>query len=66
MGKDKARAAFDHGGGPMGFMFFVAWFGALVYFVNQASGFGEVVLAFLKSIVWPAILLYHALSALGA
>lgn len=66
MGKDKAQAAIKQGGGPVGFVLFIAWFGALVYFVNQASGFGEVVLAFLKAIVWPAILLYHALSALGA
>jgi len=65
MGKDKAMKVINHGGGA-GFICFVAWFGALVYFINQANGFGEVVLAFLKSIVWPAILLYHALSALGA
>jgi hypothetical protein len=65
MGKDKASAAMSHGA-PVGFVLFVAWFGALVYFINQASGFGEVVLAVLKSIVWPAILLYHVLSAVGA
>jgi len=56
----------NNGGGPLGFVFFVAWFGALVYFVNHAQGFWQVVLAFLEACVWPAILLYHALSAVGA
>lgn len=50
--------------GPSGFVFFVAWVGALVYFVNQASGFWEVILAFLKACVWPAFLIYHVLQAL--
>jgi len=50
--------------GPLGFIFFVAWIGALVYFVNQASGFWAVILAFLKACVWPAFLLYHILQAL--
>lgn len=64
MGKDKAIKVMDHSGA--GFVLFVSWFGALVYFVNQAHGFWEVVLALLKAFVWPAILLYHALAALGA
>lgn len=50
--------------GPAGFVFFVAWVGALVYFINQASGFWEVILAFLKACVWPAFLVYHVLQAL--
>ena len=66
MGKDKAMMAMGRGGGPAGFAMFVAWFGALVYFVNQAQGFWEVVLAFLQSLVWPAILVYHVLQTLGA
>lgn len=48
--------------GPVGFVLFVAWFGALVYFINQAHGFWEVVFAFVQSIVWPGILLYHVSS----
>jgi uncharacterized protein YqhQ len=47
--------------GMTGFVLFTAWVGALVYFVNQASGFWEVVLAFLKSLVWPAFVLYEIL-----
>lgn len=62
----KEKFKMDNGGGAAGFVLFVAWFGALVYFINKADGFWEVLLAFLQAIVWPAILLYHALQALGA
>lgn len=66
MQKEHATKVIHRSGGPMGFVMFVAWFGALVYFINHAHGFWEVVLAFLQACVWPAILLYHALGALGA
>lgn len=51
-------------GGPLGFVFFVAWIGALVYFVQNSVGFWGFVLAFLKSIVWPAFLVHHAFQLL--
>jgi hypothetical protein len=68
MGKDKRDKAVKvvNNGAPVGFVLFVAWFGALVYFINHANGFWEVVLAFLKACVWPAIVLYHVLQTLGA
>lgn len=50
---------------PSGFVMFVAYFGALVYFINHADGFWQVVLSFFQAAVWPGILLYHALQALG-
>ena len=34
--------------------------GALVYFVQQADGFAGFVLAVLKALVWPAVLVYEA------
>jgi len=37
--------------------------GALVYFVQQAHGFGDYVLAVLKALVWPAFLVYEAFGA---
>jgi len=40
--------------------------GAAVYFISHATSFWFGVLAFLKAIVWPAILVYEALKALGA
>ena len=44
-------------GGPPVFAFFLTYFGALVYFVDKANGFWEVVLAFLQAAVWPALLI---------
>jgi hypothetical protein len=40
--------------------------GAAIYFISHATSFWFGVLAFLKAIVWPAILVYEALRALGA
>ncbi|WP_298327115.1 hypothetical protein [Haloactinopolyspora sp.] len=42
----------------------LAFIGALVYFWQQASTFGEYVLAVLKALVWPAFLVYEAFGAL--
>ena len=47
------------GGGGIWFLGFV---GALVYYLHVHSGtFWLVVLAFLKAIIWPAMLVYHLL-----
>jgi len=51
--------------GPLGFIFFTAWIGALVYFVGQVDGFGNIIVAFLKACVWPAYVVYYSLQALG-
>lgn len=40
--------------------------GALVFFIQQATSFGEGVLGFLKALVWPAIAAYKLLQFLGA
>lgn len=47
-----------------GFVFFAAWIGAVVYFVQISEGFGGFILAVLKSFVWPAYVLHAVLSAL--
>jgi hypothetical protein len=52
--------------GPTGFVFFVAFIGAAVYFVQQSHGFWAFLLAILKAIVWPAYVVYHGLLMLGA
>jgi hypothetical protein len=52
--------------GSSGFVLFVAYVGAAIYFVHQASGFWAVILALLKAIVWPAYVLYHVLQLLHA
>lgn len=51
--------------GPMGFVLFVAYIGAVVYFIQKADGFWEVVGAFFQAIAWPGFLIYHALKLLG-
>ncbi|MBC8052533.1 MAG: hypothetical protein H7Y13_05675 [Sphingobacteriaceae bacterium] len=44
----------------------LAFLGALVYFIKQASTFGAVILAFLKAVGWPAVLIYEVLKYLKA
>lgn len=41
-------------------------FGALVYYISTAGSFWLGVLGVLKSLVWPAFLIYEALKFLGA
>ena len=46
--------------------FFIAYFGAAVYFWNQAaSGVWPHLWALIKALVWPAILVYNALRSFG-
>jgi len=60
----KTKTVVDNG--PMGFVLFMAWVGALVYFVGQVDGFWNIIVAFLQACVWPAYVLYHVLGLLGA
>jgi len=59
----KHKVVYDHG--PLGWVFFTAWIGAVVYFYMQDPGFWGFILAILKAIVWPAFLVYNGLNALG-
>lgn len=34
-------------------------FGALFYYLSTASGFTAILLGILKSLVWPAMMVYH-------
>ena len=52
--------------GISGGAYFIAFFGAAVYFVQQAHSFGDGLLGILKAAVWPAVLLYHVLGFLHA
>jgi len=42
----------------------IGFIGALVYFIQQASNFGEGVLGVLKAIVWPGFVVYELLKFL--
>lgn len=50
--------------GPVGFVMFVAFVGAFIYFLQYAHNFGEVLLAFIKAIVWPGFVVYYVLQIL--
>jgi hypothetical protein len=42
-------------------MYGIGLFGALVFYIQQAQSFSEVLFAFLKSFLWPAFLVYELL-----
>ena len=59
------RGMKEYGGSGMaGFAFFVAFIGAAVYYIQQATSFGMGVLGFLKALVWPYFLIYNLLDFL--
>lgn len=48
--------------GSAGGLWFAGFIGALVYFIHFHSGtFWLVVLAFIKALFWPSVLVYHLL-----
>ena len=60
-GKQQAGAvAKGHGG-----IYFLAFLGALIYYLQVADGFWRVVLAFLKAVVWPVFLTHDVLKFIG-
>jgi hypothetical protein len=52
-------------GADGGAIYVLGILGAWVFFWQQADGFWSYVLAVLEGIVWPAFLVYEALSALS-
>jgi hypothetical protein len=48
-----------------GGIYFLAFVGALVYYLQYATSFMDGVIGFLKSLVWPAILVYKLLELLA-
>lgn len=44
----------------------VGLIGAAIYYISAATTFGMGVLGVLKALVWPAVLVYEALKAMGA
>ena len=59
------RGIEKHGGsGIAGCGYFVAFIGAAVYFIQQATSFGTGVLGFLKALVWPYFLIYNLMEFL--
>jgi len=48
-------------GGEMGSVYGLGFIGALVYYIQAATGFWSGVLGVLKAVVWPAFLIYKLL-----
>lgn len=49
---------------PAGFVFFLTYIGAVVYFFHQSPDFWGFITALIKAIVWPAFLIYNVFQAL--
>ena len=53
-----------HGGGMFGGIYGLAFIGAAIYYVQQATTFGGGVVGILKALVWPAMLIYKVFTLL--
>ena len=47
-----------------GGFYFIGFIGAAIFYLSRADGFWMGVLGFLKACVWPAMIVYRALTAL--
>ncbi len=63
MSKEKVKVVKEGGNNAV---YCLGMIGAAVYFVQQANGFGEVLVALLKAVVWPAFLVFELLKSLAA
>lgn len=67
MASDKKIIKVINDNGTWGYILFMAYIGALIYFIQQADGaFWPVILAFFQAAVWPAYVLFHVLTLIGA
>lgn len=57
----KMSGASKSGGG--GLIYFVGFIGSMVYWMQAATDFGAVVTGILKSLVWPAYVVYKLLES---
>ena len=48
-----------------GFIYFLGFIGAAVYYISNATSFWNGVVGFLKALVWPAFLVYELLKFLA-
>jgi len=51
--------------GSSGVLYGLGFFGSAIYYISNATGFWMGVLGLLKSIVWPAFLVFELLKFLG-
>ena len=63
---DKKKYQCHSASGAAGGVYGLAFIGALVYFLQQSTGFTASLVGFLKALVWPAILVYELLQFLNS
>lgn len=59
----KYKKATSNNSGSTGALYFVGFLGSIVYWMQAAVGFGAVVTGLLKSMVWPAYIVYKLLES---
>ncbi|OGL31008.1 hypothetical protein A3D14_01840 [Candidatus Saccharibacteria bacterium RIFCSPHIGHO2_02_FULL_47_12] len=52
-------------GGPTGWVYFLGMVASVIYFIQTSDGFWNIVLAFLKAVVWPVFVIHRALELLN-
>lgn len=62
--KNDIKVIHKNTGGGGGAVYGLGLIGALVYFLQQATSFSEVIIGILKSIIWPALVAYGLLNFL--
>jgi len=69
MAKDKKEvktAVKKQGSDAVGLTYCLGLIGAAIYYVKLADGFGEILVALLKALVWPAYFVYEVLTYISA
>lgn len=63
MSKSADKMNWSKGGssGSSGAVYFLGFVGALVYYMQLATNFSEVVIGFIKALIWPATIIYKLL-----
>ena len=64
MVKEKTKVVAKESSGNIVYCFGII--GAAVYYIDQANGFWEVILAILKALIWPVFAVYEVLKHVGA
>lgn len=62
--KEQVKVIHKNVGGGGGAVYGLGLIGALVYFLQHASSFWEIILGILKAILWPAFVIYQLLDFL--
>lgn len=62
-GQDKANKSSHSAAGASGGLYFLGFIGAMVYWMQAVTDFGSVITGILKSLVWPAYIVYKLLES---